>query len=156
MSYYGATICHNGHVMSKRETNHQRFCSKCGAETFSNCPKCGELIWGLEKLNNSFDRADRPYRKPYYCHSCSTPYPWTQKILDNAVELLSLNDDLSESAKELIKNSIPNLIVETLDTPIAIAKYRKGISSAGELLKNSLYQLLKDIVCTSAQKIFFP
>lgn len=156
MSYYGATICHNGHVISKWEINHQKFCSRCGTETFSSCPKCGEPIWGLEKLNHSFDRADRPYHKPYYCYACSAPYPWTQKILDNAVELLSLDDDLSESAKELIKNAIPNLIVETPDTPIAIAKYQKGISSAGKLLKNSLHQLFKDVVCTAVKKILFP
>lgn len=156
MSYYGATICRNGHVMSKWEANHQKFCSKCGTETFSNCPKCGEPIRGLKKLNNSFDRAERTYHKDYYCHACSSPYPWTQKILGNAVELLSLDNDLGESAKELIKNAIPNLIVETPYTPIAIAKYQRGISSAGDLLKNSMYQLLKDVVCTSAKKIFFP
>ena len=71
---------------------------------------------------------------PYYCYECGAPYPWTQKILDNAVELLSLADDLDVASKELIKTAIPELIVDTTTTPVAIAKYRKGISSSGQIL----------------------
>ncbi len=59
-----------------------------------------------------------------------------QKLfLDNAVMLVSLEDELDESMKELIKTAIPDLITETPATPIAIAKYKKSIKCAGDILK---------------------
>ena len=75
--------------------------------------------------------------------------------MDNAVELLSLEDDLDDETKELIKNAIPDLIRETPDTPIAIAKYQKYINGAGEILKNSMRQLLIDVVCETVKKSLF-
>ena len=39
---------------------------------------------------------------------------WTQKILDNALELLSLDTELDDDTKELIKNAIPCLLVSPI------------------------------------------
>lgn len=76
-------------------------------------------------------------------------------ILDNAVMLVSLEDELDEPMKELIKTAIPDLITETPATPIAIAKYKKGIKSAGDILKNSMRQLLIDVVSETVKKSLF-
>lgn len=83
------------------------------------------------------------------------PYPWTQKILDNAVELLSLDDELDDNSKELIKSAIPELIVDSPTTPIAVAKYRKGISKAGLIVSDALRQLLVDVISETAKKALF-
>lgn len=94
--------------------------------------------------------------KPFYCYHCGKPYPWTQKILDSAIELLSLDEDLDSDTKSIIKNAIPNLLVETPETPIATAKYRSAIGKAGQILKGSLYQLLVDCITESAKKVIYP
>ena len=60
------------------------------------------------------------------------------------------------SSKELIKNAIPDLIVDTPTTPIAIEKYRKGIANSGEIIKNSMRQILIDVICETAKKVLFP
>lgn len=156
MQYHHATICLNGHVISKYQSNAEKFCSKCGTETFSFCPSCKNPIRGLYNPSNIAILGDRPYDKPMFCYECGSPYPWTQLILNNAVELLSLDDSLDQASKELIKTSIPGLIIETPTTPISIAKYKKGISSAGDFLKHSLYQLLVDIASETAKKTLFP
>ena len=44
--YNNATICLNGHVVSKYQANYQKFCSKCGKETYSKCPECNSPIHG--------------------------------------------------------------------------------------------------------------
>ena len=77
---------------------------------------------------------------------------------DQAIEFLekfSLEDELDESMKELIKTAIPDLITETPATPIAIAKYKKGIKCAGDILKNSMRQLLIDVVSETVKKSLF-
>lgn len=76
-------------------------------------------------------------------------------VFDNAVMLVSLEDELDESMKELIKTAIPDLITETPATPIAIAKYKKGIKCAGDILKNSMRQLLIDVVSETVKKSLF-
>ena len=155
MPYNGATICANGHVVSKYNANHQRYCSTCGELTFSQCPKCNSVIRGLWDNPGVFVVGNRLYKKPYYCYNCSAPYPWTQKILNNAVELLSLDNDLDEDSKEIIKNAIPDLIVDTISTPIAVANYKKVMNKAGQLVRGSLRQLLIDAVSESTKKLLF-
>lgn len=153
-AYENATICLNGHIISISKANCQKFCSKCGRETYSNCTECDMPIRGKYQIKGVVDLTGR-YDRPNFCYNCGSPYPWTKNILDNAVELLSLEDDLADETKELIKNAIPDLITETPDTPIAIAKYQKYINGAGEILKNSMRQLLIDVVCETVKKSLF-
>lgn len=156
MAYNGATICLNGHVVSKYQANYQKHCSKCGKEIYSYCLNCNAPIRGLVKIQGAVVLGDRPYLKPYYCYECGSPYPWTQKILDNSVELLSLDDDLDDQSKELIKTAIPELLVETPTTPVATAKYKKGMSHAGQIVKDAMRQLLVDVISETARNILFP
>ena len=154
MNYYNATICLNGHVIDRRIANAQKYCSACGKETFSLCTNCQEPIRGVQKMDGVIGSPH--YNKPFYCHNCSAPYPWTQKILDSAVELVSLDDELDETSKELIKNALPELLIDTPTTPVAAAKYRKGMSNAGQVVKDCMHQLLVDVVSETVKKILFP
>lgn len=156
MPYNGATICLNRHVVSKTTANSQKYCSQCGAETFSDCPYCHAPIHGLYDIPGVVVLYNRPYSIPSYCYECGKPYPWTEKILSSAVELISLEDGIDDDIKELIRDSIPDLIVNTPSTPLATAKYRKGIAEVGETLKNSLRNLLIDVISETAKKALFP
>lgn len=156
MPYSGATICLNGHIVSKAQANSQKYCSVCGKETFSRCLNCRASLRGLWETPGVIVVGPRNYTKPFYCYECGAPYPWTQNILDNAVELLSLDDDLDEISKDLIKTAIPELITDTPTTPIAVAKYRKGVSKAVSFIGESLRQLLVDVVSETAKKALFP
>lgn len=156
MSYNNATICLNGHVINKYNANYQKYCSKCGETTLSECSNCHAPIRGLMDVKGVVFAYEREYPLPHYCYECGFPYPWTQKILHNAVELLSLDNDLDETSKELIKDAIPELIIETPTTPIAIAKYQKGVSKAGQIVKDSLRQLLIDVLSETTKKTLFP
>lgn len=155
MAYNGATICLNGHVVSKYKANCQKHCSICGKETYSICLQCHAPIRGVAEVKGVIVVGDMPYDKPFYCYECGAPYPWTQKILDSAVELVSLDDDLDETSKELIKNAIPELLIDTPITPIAVAKYQKGLSKASQIIHDSMRQLLIDVVSETVKKILF-
>lgn len=156
MPYNIPTICLNGHVVSHSYPNEETFCSLCGTKTYSYCPQCNCPIRGTYYIDGFATFGADEYEKPYYCYNCGAPYPWTQQILDNAIELLSLDDELDSSSKDLIKNAIPDLIVDTPTTPIAVAKYRKGILNAGQIVKDSLRQLLIDVISETAKKTLFP
>src|SRR5690606_32823884 len=63
-----------------------------------------------------------PYHKPSYCYNCGYPFPWTEQLINNAVELIALDEELTDEQKEILKNALPDLIVETPSTPVATAK----------------------------------
>lgn len=155
MSYQSATICESGHILSKTTANISKYCPKCGKVTYSVCPICKTPIRGYYYQNKYDFALPEHYELPYYCHACGSPYPWTETILRNAVELLALDSDLDDNSKELIKNAIPNLIVDTPDTPLAIAQYKSETSKAGEITRNCLTQLLINVVCEVAKANLF-
>lgn len=80
--YNNATICLNGHVVSKYQANYQKFCSKCGKETYSKCPECNSPIHGKYEVDGIVDLSGS-YNRPDYCYNCGAPYPWTKIILDS-------------------------------------------------------------------------
>lgn len=155
MPYHGVTICRNRHVVNLYKDNASKFCPICGAETYSKCPHCNTSIKGLWYSPDVLDFRPPSYDVPSFCEVCAAPYPWTEKILENAVELIELDDELDLSTKELIKTAIPDLVSDTLSTPVAINKYRKGIAKAGEILANSLRSLLIDVVSETTKKLLF-
>ncbi|CDR51752.1 DUF2321 domain-containing protein [Staphylococcus schweitzeri] len=151
--YEWATICLNGHVASSSEANYVKFCKECGKSTVSQCNNCGIAIQGnyyVPEIIGIFK-----YDLPYYCHNCGSPYPWTKTLLDNAVELVSLDDELPEEHKKIIKNAIPDLIIESPTTPLAQAKYKKYAIHAADYVQEGLKNLLVDIVSESVKKSIF-
>lgn len=155
-TYSTAQICLNGHVITPdiKDNGTQTYCTKCGKPIISTCPHCSKPIRGLR--NDDIYYMLEEYVCPSYCYNCGKPYPWTERILNNATELISLADELDANTKELIKSAIPDLIIDTPSTPVAAAKYSKALSDAGDVLKNSLHNLLVDVLSESAKKILFP
>lgn len=151
MGYYDkATICVNGHVISSSEANYTKYCQLCGIDTISECRNCQIPIRGL------FNLVDWPslseYERPFYCYDCGSPFPWTSQILDNAVELVDLDEELTDEIKDIIKSSLPNLLIETPTTPVAVAKYRKFMGSASVFVKDGMKNLLIGAVNESVKK----
>ncbi len=155
MEYDFATICLNGHVISYRTANKQLFCEECGKKTFSYCPHCNSPIHGKAIIPGVVDLTGY-YEKPYYCYNCGEPYPWTRQIIDHAVELASLDEELTEEDIKLIKEAIPDLIVETPTTPLAVVKYKKGISNASSFVIEGLKQILFGVLAEVAKRAIFP
>ncbi|MBQ6126776.1 MAG: DUF2321 domain-containing protein [Erysipelotrichaceae bacterium] len=142
MSYHTAYICKKGHVLSFWKPCESKFCPECGSEVISECPNCHTQINGDDKDIMVHSK----YRRPYYCPACGKPYPWTQSILDNAVELVSLDDNLSDEIKSIIINAIPDLIVESSSTPLAEARFKKYISFASDIVKDGLKQMFSAVL----------
>lgn len=148
--YLTPTICLNGHVVSSRSENYSKFCKSCGNSTISHCPSCSKSIQGHYEVPGVFGFFD--YIPPSYCHECGEPYPWTSQVINNAVELLALDEQLPSDQKEIIRLALPDLLIETSTTPVAVAKHKKYIPSAQSFVKDGLKNLLFDIVNETVKK----
>lgn len=150
MGYYkNATICLNGHTVSDTEANYTDFCSKCGKSTFSICTNCSEPIRGMFCEPEAFIFE---FEKPSYCFKCGNPFPWIEILINNAVELISLDENLSNEDKEIIKNALPDLIIETPTSPLATAKYKKFIPKAAQYIQEGIRNLLVDVASETVKK----
>ncbi|MFJ5564795.1 DUF2321 domain-containing protein [Lysinibacillus xylanilyticus] len=147
--YNNATICTNGHVISSTTSNSTPYCKSCGKETISKCQHCETTLRGAFESEYSFEIN---YGAPSYCYICGKPFPWTEILINNAVELISLDDDLSDEIKEVIKNALPDLIIDTPSTPVATAKYKKFIPSAAKYVQDGLRNILIDVTSETVKK----
>ena len=157
--FHTAQICLNGHMINDQSDSisslNESFCSKCGQPTITDCPVCHAKIRGDYEVEDVFlTSSSTPV--PKYCPECGSPYPWTQSILDNALELLSLDINLDDDTKNTIKEAIPNLIVETPSTTLSVQKYKIAIEHASQIVKDGLYNLLKDVVSEGIKTLLFP
>lgn len=150
-SYYGASICENGHVVSKYDANKQKFCTQCGAKVISNCPTCNHSIQGLVVLNYAYI-GKRPYTRPDYCPDCGAPYPWTVSAIENIKLLIQEEEELSEQLKSSIVESLPDIITETPKTNLANVRFKKGLASAGKFTAEALKQFVIDFGCELSKK----
>lgn len=152
-------ICLNGHqlkVDSSSSTDPDEFCPKCGAKVIASCQECHAPIHGWYETDGVLFIGARKANKPSYCKKCAAPFPWTTMVLESATELVALDDSLSEEDRSLIKTALPDLLVETPKTKLAEAKFKKGYGKASKFIKDSLYNLLVDVLSESVKKTIFP
>lgn len=107
------------------------------------CTNCNNYVKGICESEDTFDFY---YNPPAYCEKCGNPYPWTAKIIENAVEIISLDEHLPDEIKQIIKDAIPDLIVDSVMAPVATVKYRKFTQSAADYTQDGLKNLLIDVV----------
>jgi hypothetical protein len=153
LGFYGRQTCVNGHIASNYigatfETR-KAFCTKCGAETIINCPTCGE------PQNGSSVDSVAVYKGPpdAYCRNCGKPYPWTERQLEAAAELVKEEDQLSAEDKTILTNSLPDLMADTPKTTLAATRFKRIVPRAGLAFKDAMYKFLVDFSSETAKKI---
>lgn len=67
-----------------------------------------------------------------------------------------MDEELPTEVKELIKSSIPDLIVDTPKSPVAVTYYNKWIPKANKMIRDAVYQLLVDVVSETVKLSLFP
>lgn len=152
---YYQLICKNGHQISfwhKLNSAKERFCEKCGETTFETCQSCDFPIHGYNYPSGVLTTGPKTFPIPYFCKNCGKPYPWTELILNNAVELVSLDEELTPEQKEIIKNAFPDLIVESPTTQVAVAKYKKLMPKATTYIQEGVKTILFNVVSASVNK----
>lgn len=156
---YYQKICLNGHQLtffyeSSTTPNPPEYCESCGKQVIVTCLNCANPILGVSDDDYYFYPETFPV--PNYCKHCSKPYPWTELIFRNTEELVLLDDNLTDSNRDLINEAIPDLLVDTPKTKVAIAKFKKGFQTTSSIVKDSLRELLVDVLSETAKKAIFP
>ena len=149
MGYYlDATICQNGHTVSNNKVVSDKYCSICGAKTISTCPHCGNPIRGKYKVPNVVSFED--YSPPKYCYNCGNPFPWTERALETTKLMIAEDKELSDIDKGNLSTSLPDIIIETPNTPLAATRINRAFKVAGKFTADALRQFVIDFGCELA------
>ena len=112
--YEGAAICRRGHV----ETEHLKpgqdvsgipeRCLTCGANVLVACPHCQRRIRGDSYA--PLWGADGDYRRPSFCDSCGSAYPWATRV-ERIYELENLLDeqDIDDADRVVVSDNLRRL-----------------------------------------------
>jgi hypothetical protein len=161
MGYYDvAQICLNGHVINskarKYPEDNKDYCPKCGEKTITNCPKCGKDIRGAYCAEDAiFVPSSLIYVPPKYCEHCGTPFPWTERKIKKARELLKSLDELPIKDRELFENLLPQLIREESGFEIAAYHTKTLIQKLKPNTADFVKTILSDILSESVKKLIF-
>ena len=137
--YDVAQICINGHVINAASLRNphrsQKFCSLCGAQTIDSCQKCQNQIRGHFVRENQILGV---YSRPAFCLECGNAYPWTEAALIAARELAQELDGLNPEEKELLKESLEDIVRDTPRTSVAVTRFKKLVTKSGNWLQKGL------------------
>lgn len=155
--YETAQICENGHIITRSADSfphHQEdHCSKCGAKTVKACANCNERIRGhLRGVLPSVHETP----PPSFCHKCGNPYPWTEKGIAAAREMLAEVETLTVEEKEVLNKSLEDLVRDTPTTQVAVVRFKKFLPKAGREIAAGLRSILINIVNEAAKKALWP
>lgn len=131
--YHVAQLCLNGHVINQSSDeypeNNEKFCSNCGQPTITACPSCKTNIRGYFDVEGVLSISSMD--TPSYCHECGKPYPWTEANLNAARELIELDEQLNDEEKRSFKDILPDLVVETPKSRVAVVKMKNFLQKSG-------------------------
>lgn len=156
MGYYlTAQACLNGHQItgdaSKGEFT-ENFCSRCGAETLTQCPTCKANIRGYYHDPEGMVLSIPSWDLPSYCVKCGKEFPWTATALQAAKDLTDEIEGLTDEERQKAKESFGDLISDTPKTSVAVVRTQKLLKKAGPVAGKALRDIIVSVASEAAKK----
>jgi hypothetical protein len=152
--FEAALICTNGHIINPAATSfpeeNTSHCERCGSIAVGACPWCSEPIHGEYHLSGSI--AIAPFSPPAFCWACGAPYPWTSARITAAQALAEEMAGLSEREREILKQSISELVHDSPYSAVAVVHFKRLLAKAGKGIAESLREILVDVLSEAAKK----
>jgi hypothetical protein len=150
-----ALVCANGHLINDKAgsfpARNAAFCADCGEGTLDACLGCGATIRG--RYHEPPSDALPLTRGPRYCHECGEPYPWTDERLRAARELADEVEGLDDRERELLKDSLADLLNDNPRTELAATRAKRLIAKTAKEGGKALGSIALDLASETAKRI---
>lgn len=152
--YNVACICLNGHVISQfaatQPEHSTKFCSTCGDVTIKACRHCATSIRGHYSVPGVVGFYD--YHRPSFCFNCGQPYPWTERAIVAATELISEESNLAGDDSAKLAETVKSLTIDSAQTPVAASRLKKTLSTLGKATAEGVKSILVNVITESAKR----
>ncbi len=163
-------VCLNGHMIINRtrslpESN-KNFCPDCGEPTISSCPHCDADIPGAIPKTRQLYAISTSQQKPptklvwpedpsiptAYCHNCGKAYPWTEKKIQAAEEMIDLLEDVSDDEKSKLKSDIPDIMHDSPRSEVAGLRFKTVCGKLTGMARDVFVNVVSDIASETIKK----
>ena len=155
-------ICLSGHVSNEAirtfPEDNRKFCDRCGEPTMTACQGChadirGPLVYANGTMLAANPHTTDPWRVPLFCENCGNPYPWTERRLQAAKELIDQEQTLAADEKDALEADI-NAITRDLPRTRAAAIRIKGfLAKTSGAVGSALRDIVVDVASEAAKQI---
>ncbi len=151
-----AQICLNGHVaniytMMMPERGCE-FCETCGEKTITACTGCRHEIQGA--YQGAFQSEDN-FAAPNFCRSCGKPYPWIERKLQAAKELIEPEQTLTANERTAFEADINDITRDVPRTQAAAIRIKGFLVKVPGAVGSALRDIVVDIASEAAKKTIF-
>jgi len=153
-TYRVAEVCPNGHVTTDSADvypeQREKFCSKCGEATITKCPSCHANIRGDYYVEGIF--AVSEYHPPAYCFNCGSPFPWTERKIESAIELIQVGGKLTEQELNQFKEDLNELTKDSPKVQVASVRFKQVMAKVGSTVAGGVREIVVDVLSEAAKK----
>jgi hypothetical protein len=154
-TYRVAEVCPNGHAStSSADTSpelREKFCSQCGEPTFTQCPSCKASIRGYYYVEGVIALGGS-YEPPAFCHNCGSRFPWTERRIAGAVELVEVGAGLPAEELEQFRADLTELTRDSPKTQVASLRFKKVMAKVGTSVASGVRDIVVDVLSEAAKK----
>jgi hypothetical protein len=93
------------------------------------------------------------YDAPRHCHECGKAYPWTERALEAARDLIALSDRLSIQEKEDFGRAVADVTTDTPRSKVAAQKIKIYSAKAGREIAQGVRDIAVNIASETMKKI---
>lgn len=154
-TYRVAQICPNGHVVTEAANQYpecrEAFCSKCGEATIIKCSNCSASIRGNHADEYGITCLTE-YERPAFCHNCGKAFPWTERMIASAVELVEVGANLSHEELQQFRSDLTELTKDSPKTQISSLRFKKIMDKVGKPIASGVRDIVVDVLSETAKK----
>lgn len=154
-TYRVAEACPNGHISTSSADQYpelrEKFCSQCGEATTTQCPNCTASIRGYYYVEGVLSFGET-YEPPAYCYNCGGSFPWTERKVASAVELVEVGADLTPEEIQQFRTDLTELTKDSPKTQVASLRFKKVMTKVGTSVASGVREIVVDVLSEAAKK----
>jgi len=116
------------------------------------CRKCNTHIRGYYHDNDILFIGGYHYKPPAFCTKCGAAFPWTERRLKTAHQLIQEQRKLSKKEKEIFEQSFDDLIHDTPNAMVAADRIKSLLIKVSKTAAEALRQLIVDVASETISK----
>jgi hypothetical protein len=153
-------ICESGHVITSYlnripTLGKISFCDVCGEPTIRNCTKCGALIRGAWRVEQSKEELSAhslgDYRPPNFCWQCGTAFPWISSAMQLAVEAVAA--DLTPAEAEEFRENLEELLKQTPRAQSLTTRFKQLWSKLRAPAADSIKNIFVEVASETLKRV---
>ena len=96
------------------------------------------------------------YLRPAFCPGCGKAYPWTEKAMEAAKQLVDGTGTLSSDEKIAFNSNINVLVRNSPEASVAAVTIKNFLSKAGVAIASALKDILIGVISETVRKTIWP